>query len=288
MQLTLPLRVTALCALCALPAAGQDLSSDVRTSVTPEATASVLPATPAPDTGLADAAQAQFPLRPSAPVFGPEAPRAASPFLSIGHDLRHFFTPQTAALVGTFGGLALIGHAWDDELIDEAPEDLAPSTFKSGNVGGSFLVQLGAAVGTWGIGKATGSARATAVGGDLFRAQVLSQVLVQGAKMATQRTRPDGSNDHSFPSGHTASAFATASVLQRHFGWKAGVPAYAFGAYVGAARMSANKHHLSDVLMGAGIGIASGYSVTVGVGRQQFALGVTPTVGGAAVTFTKK
>jgi membrane-associated phospholipid phosphatase len=287
MQLTLPLRVTALCLVCALPAAGQDLTSGERTSVTPDVTTAGTPATPASDTPLADAAQAQFP-KPSAPLFGPEAPHTHSPFLSLGHDLKQFFTPQTAALVGAFGGLALVGHAWDDELKQEVPEDLPESHFKSGNVGGGFFVQAGIAAGTWGFGKATGNAKATAVGGDLFRAQAVSQVFVQGLKLATQRTRPDGSNDHSFPSGHTASAFATASVLQRHFGWKVGVPAYAFGAYVGAARMSANKHHLSDVLMGAGIGIASGYSVTVGVGRQQFALGVTPTVGGAAVTFTKK
>jgi len=286
MQLTLPLRVTALSLLCALPAAGQDLPSGVRTSVTPGVTTAGTPATPASDTPLADAAQAQFP--PSAPLFGPEAPHTHSPFLSLGHDLKHFVTPQSAALVGAFGGLALVGHAWDDELKQEVPEDLPESNFKSGNVGGGFFVQAGIAAGTWGFGKATGNAKATAVGGDLFRAQAVSQVFVQGLKLATQRTRPDGSNDHSFPSGHTASAFATASVLQRHFGWKVGVPAYAFGAYVGAARMSASKHHLSDVLMGAGIGIASGYSVTVGVGRQQFALGVAPTVGGAAVTFTKK
>ena len=287
MQLPLPRRVTALCLVCVAPAFGQDAGRGARTPVTPDVTAARTPATLAPATPLADAARAQLPS-PGTPLFGPAAPHAPSPFLSLGHDLTHFFTPQSAALVGAFGGLALVGHAWDDELKQEAPEDLRAAHFKSGNVGGGFLVQAGLAAGTWGIGKATGNTTVTAVGGDLFRAQALSQVLVQGLKLATQRTRPDGSNDHSFPSGHTASAFATASVLQRHFGWKAGVPAYAFGAYVGAARMSANKHHLSDVLMGAGLGIASGYSVTVGAGHQKFDVGIAPTAGGAAVTFTKK
>ena len=67
-------------------------------------------------------------------------------------------------------------------------------------------------------------------------------MLAQGIKLMTRRERPDESNNHSFPSGHTASAFASATVLERHFGWQVGVPAYGFATYVGLARMSANKH----------------------------------------------
>ena len=104
----------------------------------------------------------------------------------------------------------------------------------------------------------------------------------------TRRPRPDGSDNGSFPSGHTASAFASATVLERHFGWKAGVPAFGFATYVGLARMSANKHNMSDVIMGAAMGIASARAVTVGVGSAKFSLGVAPTQGGAAVRFTKQ
>jgi membrane-associated phospholipid phosphatase len=126
------------------------------------------------------------------------------------------------------------------------------------------------------------------VGADLIRAQVLSQGIVQGGKFATRRPRPDASNNHSLPSGHTAAAFATATVLQDHFGWKVGVPAYGFGAYVAASRMSANKHYLSDVLLGAAIGVAAGRTVTIGSGKARFQMGVAPTPGGAAVTFTQR
>ena len=52
--------------------------------------------------------------------------------------------------------------------------------------------------------------------------------------------------------------------------------------------MSANKHYMSDVIMGAAVGIASGRAVTIGVGGAQFDMGVSPTQGGAAVTFTKQ
>jgi len=48
---------------------------------------------------------------------------------------------------------------------------------------------------------------------------------VQALTFTVQRTRPDGSDNSSFPSGHSASAFATTGVLQHHYGWKVGVPA---------------------------------------------------------------
>jgi hypothetical protein len=56
----------------------------------------------------------------------------------------------------------------------------------------------------------------------------------------------------------------------------------------GWLRLSANKHHLSDVLLGAGIGIAAGPTVSVGSGRATFDIGFQPTPGGAALTFTKR
>jgi membrane-associated phospholipid phosphatase len=80
-------------------------------------------------------------------------------------------------------------------------------------------------------------------------------------KYSVQRERPDGSNQHSFPSGHTASAFATASVLQQSYGWKVGTVAYLVAGYVGSARMVHNRHYLSDVAFGAAIGIAGARTV---------------------------
>ena len=156
-----------------------------------------------------------------------------------------------------------------------------------GNTIGKFYVQMAAGAALYGVGEIGGHSKMANVGRDIVRAQVLSQALVQGTKFTVQRERPDGSNNQSFPSGHTASMFATASVLNRYYGWKAGLPAYALGAYVGSARMAWNKHHISDVVMGAGFGLAAGRTVTMGVGGAKFNLGVVPTVGGAQVTFTQ-
>lgn len=218
----------------------------------------------------------------------PKADGFWAPFTAVPGDFVRFMSMDTLKLMGIAGAGAALASRWDGHAIEEAREHLATSKFTAGNIGGGFLVQMGASFGFYTIARATGNERLSAVGGDLVRAQMLSQGIVQAGKSMTNRPRPDGSNNHSLPSGHTASAFATASVLQRHFGWKVGVPAYGFGAYVAAARMSANKHNLSDVMMGAAIGIAAGHSVTIGRGHAKFAMGVAPTVGGAAITFSKK
>ena len=75
-----------------------------------------------------------------------------------------------------------------------------------------------------------------------------------------QRERPDGSNFHSFPSGHTSTVFASAMVLQEFYGWKAGVPGFLLGTVTAVARMSDNKHWLSDTIAGATIGILFGHA----------------------------
>jgi membrane-associated phospholipid phosphatase len=209
------------------------------------------------------------------------------PFGAVPRDFVRFFSGDTMKVMGVMGASALAAHQWDRPAALGSQEHLSRSVFRSGDTSGRFLVEVGAGFGLYTAAKLAGSTGLASVGADLVRAQILSQSVVQVGKFATRRTRPDGSNHGSLPSGHTSSAFATATVLQQHYGWKVGLPAYAFGAYVAASRMSANKHHLSDVLMGAGIGIAAGRTISVGSGRAKFNLGVAPTDGGAAIVFSK-
>lgn len=79
-----------------------------------------------------------------------------------------------------------------------------------------------------------------------------------GLKYAIHERRPDGSDDRSFPSGHTSISFAAAAGLEQRFGWKVGVPAHLAAAFVGLARVKGNKHYWHDVLIGAAIGEAAG------------------------------
>jgi membrane-associated phospholipid phosphatase len=100
------------------------------------------------------------------------------------------------------------------------------------------------------------------MGMDLLRAQALAEIMVEPLKFATRRLRPDGSNHLSFPSGHAAVTFATATALERHLGWEKAALAYAVASYVAASRLHDNVHYLSDVVFGAAVGTIAGRTVT--------------------------
>jgi membrane-associated phospholipid phosphatase len=214
-------------------------------------------------------------------------PSLGATFKSVGGDLRQMFSRDNASVLTMFGTAAIFATRWDRQAVGEMRE-LPAGVLSAGNPTGALMTQLGAALGTFAVGKMTHSARILTLGSHLIRAQVSSQIVVQTLKFSAERSRPDATNHLSFPSGHTASAFATATVLQRDFGWKLGIPAYAVGAYVAASRMRSNKHYLSDVLVGAAIGVSAGRAVTIGSNGMKFDVGVAPTTGGAALMFTRK
>ena|SRR5688572_5228552 len=201
-------------------------------------------------------------------------------------DFKNFFSKDTAKVMSYVALVAIATAPWDREGINNG-FNIPTTLFESGNLLGQFAFQATAGFATYGISKGIGNSRSAALGRDIVRAQLLSQAMVQTLKHTIRRPRPDGSNNASFPSGHAASAFATATVIQRHYGWKIGAPAYALGGYIALARMAWNRHHATDVVMGAGFGIASARTVTMSVAKSRFALGVRPEVGGASVNFTK-
>ena len=230
--------------------------------------------------------------RPAPPVNpAPQLPRVSqdpegNPLKLVASDFKNFFSGDTGRTLSYTAIVAIASAPWDREGVNNG-FNLPTTLFQSGNVIGSFAFQMGAGFAAYGAGKAFGNKQVAFVGRDMLRAQVVSQVMVQALKVTVHRDRPDHSNSMSFPSGHAASAFATATVLQRYYGWKAGVPAYAVSSYVALARMSWNRHHASDVVMGAGFGIAAARTVTMSVAKTKFSVGVQPQVGGASVNFTK-
>ena len=94
---------------------------------------------------------------------------------------------------------------------------------------------------------------------DAFSVAIMAGT-VNGLKYSVGRLRPDGSRYNSFPSGHTTTAFMTATMLHKEYGWRN--PWFSIGGYTAAAvtgisRILNNKHWLSDVIAGGAIGIGS-------------------------------
>ena len=81
-------------------------------------------------------------------------------------------------------------------------------------------------------------------------------------KSLIDEERPDESDDDSFPSGHTANSFASATTLNRRYGWQVGLPAYAVATVTGIARERAREHHWYDVVAGAALGSLTGWYFT--------------------------
>lgn len=92
---------------------------------------------------------------------------------------------------------------------------------------------------------------------DAFSAGLMA-IAVNSLKYTCRVMRPDGSTRNSFPSGHTATAFMTATMLHKEYGHRS--PWYSIGGYAvatatGITRQLNNRHWMSDIMVGAGIGI---------------------------------
>lgn len=101
---------------------------------------------------------------------------------------------------------------------------------------------------------------------DVFSVGIMT-VTVRGIKYIVNRQRPYG-GDHSFPSGHTATSFMTATMLHKEYGWRSpwfSIGGYTVAAITGVSRILNNAHWMSDVVAGAALGIGSvhlGYYLT--------------------------
>ncbi len=82
-------------------------------------------------------------------------------------------------------------------------------------------------------------------------------IIVNGMKYTIREKRPDSNARNSFPSGHTATVFMGAELVRSEYGTYWGIGAYTIACGVGFLRLWNNRHWVTDVIAGAGVGILS-------------------------------
>jgi membrane-associated phospholipid phosphatase len=143
---------------------------------------------------------------------------------------------------------------------------------KFGDVGqtmGKASIVVPIAASMFVAGRASTDSRFRALTYDIAQVTLVNAAYTTALKHAVHRTRPNASDNLSFPSGHTSNAFAWAAVTHHHYGPKLGVPAYLVASAIGVSRMERNVHHLSDVLAGATLGYVIGRTVAREDGERQ-------------------
>lgn len=250
-------------------------------------------ATNNPPVTAAEAAQAPAPTQapagadvPAEEKEPPTPPHTGLRALGRGviGDIKHLPAKENLYLALVGGALAAGAHQVDQSFNVRLRShyDAVNAGFAPAKYFGNTPEQLALSLGTYAYGRMFQKPKVSHLGMDLLRAQILTEVLVQPIKFATNRERPDGSDNRSFPSGHAAITFAGATVLERHLGWRRSFLAYAVATYVAASRLHDNRHYLSDIAFGAAVGAIAGRTVTQH-GRDNWSLVPVDVPGGVAV-----
>jgi len=184
-------------------------------------------------------------------------------FHNLLEDVQHLPSKQNLYLTAIGAGLATAAHPADQGLNVrlQSHYDTVNTLFAPGKYVGNTPEQVALSIGTYAFGRVFHEPKVSHLGMDLLQAQLLTEALVQPLKFSTQRERPDSSDHRSFPSGHAAITFATATVLERHLGWRKSLIGYGIASYVAASRLHDNRHYLSDVIFGAAVGSIAGRTV---------------------------
>ena len=218
-------------------------------------------------------ARPEGPRRPVRADTGPPAPGEARALVRDDgrRTVGRLFPNMGRSAIGVFnrdnlgplvaGTMATALASFYDDDVQDAISD-PDNDFGKRFENGAAPVLLGAVVvGVFVGGRYVEAPRFRAMSYDMLDAFVVNATYTLVLKAAVRRERPNEQDNKAFPSGHTSNAFALAAVAERHYGWKAGVPAYLLASAVGVSRLQRKKHHLSDVVAGAALGYIVGRTV---------------------------
>ncbi len=165
------------------------------------------------------------------------------------------------ALIGMgLTGLAFtVDHRVQEYFLDRKPME-HPANI--GDKVGAGYVPFAVGMVLLGAGEWSDDKKMADTGVVSLEALLVTGIATEGLKFATNRKRPNSGNHMSFPSGHASSTASFAASVSEMYDWdlRIAVPLYMVTAFVGASRIQANEHHLSDVIAGITLGTLVGSS----------------------------
>jgi len=179
---------------------------------------------------------------------------------NLGRNFVGVFSGQNLVPFAVGVGATTLASAFDYRTKDMLQGACAPCGKAGATAGGGAIVPVVGAL--FVAGRFAPEGRFRAASYDFAQALVVNGAYTGLLKHTVRRDRPDASDSLSFPSGHSSTAFSLATVASHHYGWKVGVPAYALAAGIGLSRIERDRHHLSDVIAGAALGLVVGRTVT--------------------------
>jgi len=201
---------------------------------------------------------------PAAQTGNQQAPR----FRDFGRVLGYNFTKGLFSrqnlkplLIGSAATLAIVPL---DRRISDAVRGDSAELGTSGNIIGSATAVASLTGGLLVAVPMTKSVRYRSFVFSETQALALTNVQVFALKLIVRRTRPDASNNNSFPSAHAANMFALATVTSHYYGKKVGIPLYIVACLVAVSRVERGSHFPSDVIFGATLGYISGLTAIRG------------------------
>jgi membrane-associated phospholipid phosphatase len=204
---------------------------------------------------------------PQAPVFSIKQDLKNTPRWLWEDTKRVYTSPLNLALLLTAGGASIAVHQHVDWTFNDKfnnSRTCKPAWGDTANVVGHPLLHLGIAGAWYMAGYEMKDLKTYNVGKNLLSALIITDLSTVALKACAADTEGPRGDHFSWPSGHTSSTFALASVMHEAYGPVVGVPMYLLAGWVGFERMDDHQHMFSDVLFGGMLGLVIGHSVASG------------------------